>query len=314
MAEAPSISVIVPVCNEQDTVADLCAALERVISEPYEVIFIDDGSRDDTWARLREIHRPGSVRLLRFQRKFGKTAALMAGFAASRGEIVFTMDGDLQDDPAEIPRFLSKLEEGYDLVVGWKKTRHDPVTKVIASRLFNFVVRKATGVALHDMNCGFKAYRGEMARSVRLHGEMHRFVPALLAAEGRRVTEIVVTHHPRKHGKSKYGFSRVFKGFFDLVTVLLVTRFRGRPAHVFGAAGVVCLALSLVLIGVKLWLTDLDSRALSHVAAAYLGFLAILLGAAAVVLPAVGWLGELLISTGAEGPRGASYRVEEQLD
>ncbi len=314
MAEAPRISVIVPVCNEQDTVADLCAALERVISEPYEVIFIDDGSGDDTWARLRGIHRPGLVRLLRFRRNFGKTAALMAGFAASRGEIVFTMDGDLQDDPAEIPRFLSKLEEGYDLVVGWKKTRHDPLTKVIASRLFNFVVRKATGVALHDMNCGFKAYRGEMARSVRLHGEMHRFVPALLAAEGRRVTEIVVTHHPRKHGKSKYGFSRVFKGFFDLVTVLLVTRFRGRPAHVFGAAGVVCLALSLVLIGVKLWLTDFDSSALSHVAAAYLGFLAILLGAAAVVLPAVGWLGELLISTGAEGPRGASYRVEEQLD
>ncbi len=314
MAEAPRISVIVPVCNEQDTVADLCAALERVISEPYEVVFIDDGSRDDTWARLREIHRPGLVRLLRFRRNFGKTAALMAGFAASRGEIVFTMDGDLQDDPAEIPRFLSKLEEGYDLVVGWKKTRHDPVTKVIASRLFNFVVRKATGVALHDMNCGFKAYRGEMARSVRLHGEMHRFVPVLLAAEGRRVTEIVVTHHPRKHGKSKYGFSRVFKGFFDLVTVLLVTRFRERPAHVFGAAGVVCLALSLVLIGVKLWLTDLDSSALSHVATAYLDFLAILLGAAAVALPAVGWLGELLVSAGAEGPRGASYWVEEQLD
>ena len=314
MPEPPRISVVIPVCNEQETVADLCASLDQVISEPHEVIFIDDGSGDDTWARLRKIHRPGWVRLLRFRKHFGKTAALMAGFAASRGEIVFTLDGDLQDDPAEIPRFLSKLDEGYDLVVGWKKIRRDPITKVAASRLFNYVVRRATGVALHDINCGFKAYRGDVARSMRLQGDMHRFVPVLVAAEGGRVTEIEVIHHPRRHGKSKYGLSRLFKGFLDLVTVLLVTRFHGRPAHVFGAAGVVCLVLSVVLTGADLRLAAVGPSTLSHVASAYLRFLALLLGVAAVVLPAAGWLGELLLSAGPEGRRGASYRVEEQLD
>ena len=314
MPEAPRISVVIPVCNEQETVADLCASLDQVISEPHEVIFIDDGSSDDTWARLCEIHRPGWVRLLRFRKNFGKTAALMAGFAASRGEVVFTLDGDLQDDPAEIPRFLSKLDEGYDLVVGWKKIRRDPITKVAASRLFNYVVRRATGVALHDINCGFKAYRGDVARSMRLQGDMHRFVPVLVAAEGGRVTEIEVIHHPRRHGKSKYGLSRLFKGFLDLVTVLLVTRFHGRPAHVFGAAGVVCLVLTVVLTGADLWLAAVGPSTLSHVASAYLRFLALLLGVAAVVLPAAGWLGELLLSAGPEGRRGASCRVEEQLD
>ena len=314
MPEAPRISVVIPVCNEQETVADLCASLEQVISEPHEVIFIDDGSRDDTWARLREIHRPGWVRLLRFRKNFGKTAALMAGLAVSRGEIVFTMDGDLQDDPAEIPRFLSKLDEGYDLVVGWKKIRRDPITKVAASRLFNYVVRRATGVALHDMNCGFKAYRGDVARSMRLYGDMHRFVPVLVAAEGRRITEIEVTHHPRRHGRSKYGFSRLFKGFFDLVTVLLVTRFRERPAHAFGAAGLVCLVLSLGLVVANLWLADRFPTTVSPVATVCLEFLAFLLGAAAIALPAFGWLAELIVSTGKEGRRGASYWVEERLD
>ena len=246
-----------------------------MIAEPYEVVFIDDGSSDSTWERLRGVHRPGLVRLLRFRRNFGKTAALMAGFAASRGEVVLTMDGDLQDDPAEIPRFLAKLAEGHDLVVGWKRTRHDSFTKVIASRLFNFVVGRTTGVALHDMNCGFKAYRGDVARSVRLHGEMHRFVPVLLASEGRQVAEIEVTHHPRKYGKSKYGISRLFKGFFDLGTVLLVTRFRERPIHVFGPAGAACLALGLILIGMKLWLGHLDAGGWAFIATAYLDFFVI---------------------------------------
>ena len=314
MAQAPRISVVIPVCNEQDTVVDLCSSIESAVSEPHEVVFVDDGSVDNTWDRLRRLHRPGLVRLVRFRRNFGKTAALMAGFGLSRGEVVLTMDGDLQDDPAEIPRFLAKLAEGHDLVVGWKKRRHDPFSKVLASKLFNLVVRRATGVPLHDMNCGFKAYVGEVARSMRLRGEMHRFVPVLLAAEGRRVTEIEVTHHPRKHGKSKYGFSRLFKGFFDLGTVLLVTRFGERPIHVFGAAGVACLALSLALVGLRVWLADLDASSWALVAAAYPSFLAILLGVAAVVLPAVGWLGELLVSALAAGRQSASFWVEEQLD
>jgi len=224
------ISVVIPVANESATVAPLCRALQQVLQDPYEILFIDDGSTDSTWAELVELHRPGQVRAVRFRRNFGKTAALMAGFAASRGDIVFTMDGDLQDDPAEIPRFLAKLAEGYDLVSGWKKHRRDPWHKVLASRLFNWTVRVASGLELHDVNCGFKAYRGELARGLGLRQDWHRLTPLLARAMGRRVGEIAITHHPRRHGRSHYGFSRVFQGYRDLVAVLLYTRHAKRAS------------------------------------------------------------------------------------
>ena len=316
MAETPRISVIIPVCNEQDTVAELCGSLGRVIGEGYEVIFVDDGSSDDTWARLRALHRPGSVKIVRFRKNFGKTAALMAGFAASRGEIVFTMDGDLQDDPNDIPRFLAKLEDGNDLVVGWKRRRHDPLTKVLASKVFNLVVRQVTGIALHDMNCGFKGFRGEVARSLALYGEMHRFIPVFVDADGHRVTEIEVVHHPRKYGKSKYGFSRLFRGSFDLVTVVLLTRFRDRPSHAFGFTGLACLVLAVAVKGARLWLLPAGptDTAVWGTAASCLDSFAILLGAAAIILPGLGWLGELVLSATKEGRRSAGYSIEEQLD
>ena len=248
MPGVPSIeySVVIPVHNEEADVQELARRTMAEIGDSAELIFVDDGSTDNTWQRLMEIAEPDRIRLIRFRRNFGKAAALMAGFAATRGKIVFTMDGDLQDDPAEIPRFLEQMQKGFGLVTGYKKKRHDPINKVVASRIFNFVVRKLTKLNLHDMNCGFKCYRGELARGLRIRGELHRFIPAMAAAEGYSVGEIGVRHHARRHGRSKYGVSRLFKGFVDLITVMLLTEYRYRPAHGFGWAALACLALSVV--------------------------------------------------------------------
>jgi dolichol-phosphate mannosyltransferase len=303
MAESIRISVVIPVHNEQDDVAKLAGLLKEVLGKSYEILFIDDGSTDATWHRLRAIHEPGRVRLLRFRRNFGKTAALMAGFGATRGAIVFTMDGDLQDDPHEIPRFLAGLDEGYDLVTGWKKTRHDPWHKVVASRFFNTVVRLTTGLSLHDINCGFKAYRGDLARSLDIYGEQHRFIPVLAAARGYRIGEIEVAHHARRHGRSKYGFSRLFKGFFDLVTVLLITRFAERPSHAFGFAALV-FALAAMLCSAG-WLLFPSPWLLAKTAVLSIG---------AIVLLAAGWVAEVALHLAPRQGRRASYLIEEQLD
>jgi glycosyltransferase involved in cell wall biosynthesis len=304
MAAPSRISVVIPVHNEQDDVAELAAALGGVLPGANEIIFVDDGSTDQTWERLKALHDPGRVRLLRFRANFGKTAALVAGFAASRGEVVFTMDGDLQDDPAEIPRFLQKMDEGFDLVSGWKRRRHDPPGKVIPSRIFNFVVRKTTGLALHDINCGFKCYRGELARSLRLYGEQHRFIPVFAATRGYAVGEIEVRHHPRKHGRSKYGFSRLFKGFFDLVTVLLITRFAERPSHGFGFA-------AAALAGVAACTT---AAAFAWPAIPVIGPLAAAGWLGALVLLAAGWVAETVVAQGNRGEPFPHFDIEEQLD
>jgi glycosyltransferase involved in cell wall biosynthesis len=304
MAAPSRISVVIPVHNEQEDVAELTTALGGVLPGGHEIIFVDDGSTDRTWERLKSLHDPGRVRLLRFRANFGKTAALVAGFAASRGEIVFTMDGDLQDDPAEIPRFIAKLEEGFDLVSGWKRRRHDPPGKVIPSRIFNYVVRKATGLALHDINCGFKCYRGELARSLRLYGEQHRFIPVFAASGGFRVGEIEVQHHPRRHGRSKYGFSRLFKGFFDLVTVLLITRFAERPSHGFGFAAAALAAVAAIASG----------AAFAWPSVPLIGPLAAAGWLGALLLLAAGWVAETVIAQGNRGQPFPHYHVEERLD
>jgi glycosyltransferase involved in cell wall biosynthesis len=212
-----------------------------------EFLFVDDGSRDGSWAVLSNLAASDPrVRAIRFRRNFGKAAALTAGFAAARGERVFTLDADLQDDPAEIPRFLDKLDQGYDVISGWKRTRHDPWHKVIPSRVFNGMVSLLTGCRLHDHNCGFKLYRRQVVREVGIYGELHRFVPVLAHARGFRVGEIEVHHRPRTHGSSKYGFSRFLKGFLDLLTVRFLTGFRERPLHILGALGLVLLIVGVV--------------------------------------------------------------------
>ncbi len=291
------ISVVIPVANEEATVGPLCRALEQVLPSPHEVLFIDDGSTDGTWEELRKLHDRERVRLIRFRRNFGKTAALQAGFAAARGEVVFTMDGDLQDDPQEIPRFLEMIGEGYDLVSGWKKHRQDPFTKVIASRIFNWVVGVVTGVKLHDINCGFKAYRLEVARGLRLQGELHRFTPVLAHALGYRVGELIVTHHPRRHGRSHYGFGRLFKGFVDLITVVLLTRYAHRPAHAFGLVAVMAFVWGVLLLLLPVWPYVL------------LGIAAVI---SAVVLLAAGFIAELLTHRASYDV--PAYLIREQLD
>ncbi len=238
---ADLVSLVVPVFNERESLAPLFAEIAAAV-QPLptraEILFVDDGSTDGSWETLREIAAgDGRVRAVRFRRNFGKAAALAAGFARARGAVVMTLDADLQDDPKEIPRFLAAVKAGTDVVSGWKKVRHDPWHKVLPSRLFNWVVSRVTGVKLHDHNCGYKAYRAEVVREVRLYGEFHRFIPVLAAAEGHSVGELVIDHRPRRFGKSKFGSRRLVKGFLDLVTVTLLTGFGTRPKHFLGAFG-----------------------------------------------------------------------------
>ena len=242
------ISVVIPLLNEAESLARLHAELVAVIEghhlEPAEFLFIDDGSRDGSWAVILGLaDADPRVRGIRFRRNFGKAAALTAGFLAAKGQTVLTLDGDLQDDPSEIPRFLAKLAEGFDVVSGWKRTRHDPWHKVGPSRIFNRMVSTLTGCRLHDHNCGFKAYRHPVLEEVTIYGELHRFVPVLAQARGFRVAEIEVHHRPRSFGKSKYGVARFVKGTLDLLTVSFLARFGQRPLHVLGALGLALIAV-----------------------------------------------------------------------
>ncbi len=236
------ISFVIPLKNEVDNLATLHAELAEVATRAdlgvVEFLFIDDGSSDGSWRVVEGLAQADDrVRGIKFRRNFGKAAALTAGFLASRGEIVFTLDGDLQDDPAEVPRFLAKLAEGFDLVSGWKKRRHDPWHKVGPSRVFNRLVSRVTHCRLHDHNCGFKVYRRVVLDNIRIYGELHRFVPALAYAQGFRVDEIEVHHRARRFGVSKYGVSRFLKGLLDLVTVRFLTHYGQRPLHILGPTG-----------------------------------------------------------------------------
>jgi glycosyltransferase involved in cell wall biosynthesis len=243
-AQKVTLSIVVPVMNEELSVRPLFEKLSALLAglqQSYEVIFVDDGSTDKTFAVLTQLHEEfrGVVRVIRFRRNFGKTPALVAGFSRCQGEIVFTMDGDLQDDPDEIPNFLAKLEEGYDLVSGWKFPRLDPISKTFPSRIFNGLVSFTTGVHLHDINNGFKAYRREIIEDshLKLYGDFHRFVPIMAHWRGFRVAEIKVKHHPRKYGVSKFGARRFVRGLIDLLNVLFLTTFLRTPLRFFGPLG-----------------------------------------------------------------------------
>jgi len=246
-----ALSFVIPVLNEVESVAllyeRLCAELER-LGQSWEVIFVDDGSVDGTFEALRVLReRDPRVHVIRFRRNFGKTPALVAGFQMARGEIVFTMDADLQDDPAEIGRFLEKLDEGYDLVSGWKYPRLDPWTKTFPSRVFNGMVSASTGVKLHDINCGFKAYRRELLDDIKLYGELHRFIPVLAHQRGFRVSEIPVTHHPRQFGRSKFGARRFLRGFLDLLMVLFLMTYLRTPLRLFGTLGILSFLIGVAV-------------------------------------------------------------------
>lgn len=245
------ISVVAPVYNEEQSLRPLYAALTAALKrlgQSYEIVFVDDGSRDGSFATLKALHdEDAHVRVIRFRRNFGKTPALVAGFSHARGDVVFTMDADLQDDPEEMTKFLEKLDEGYDLVSGWKYPRHDPFTKTMPSFFFNRMVNLATGVRLHDINCGFKAYRREVLEDVKLYGELHRFVPVLAHERGFRVTEVKVRHHERKYGKSKFGARRFLRGFLDLMMVVFLMQYLQTPLRLFGAIGLLSTVVGVIV-------------------------------------------------------------------
>jgi dolichol-phosphate mannosyltransferase len=244
------LSAVIPVRDEVESLEALCGELTAVARDnryDLEIIFIDDGSKDGSWSLIERMAAADPhIRGIRFRRNFGKAAALSAGFDAAQGDLVVTLDADLQDDPREIPRFLAEIDKGLDCVSGWKQVRHDPWHKTGPSKVFNWLVGALTGVRLHDHNCGFKCYRREIFDEVRLYGELHRFVPVLAAARGWKVGEIVVNHRPRQHGRSKYGVTRIIKGFLDLLTVYFLTGFDQRPQHLLGTLGIAAFAIGLV--------------------------------------------------------------------
>jgi glycosyltransferase involved in cell wall biosynthesis len=246
------ISVVVPLLNEEHTLetlyAELAAALEQRADE-FEVVFVDDGSSDGSLSVLTRLHEEHSnVVVIHLRRNFGKAAALQAGFLEARGDIVVTIDADLQDDPAEIPKLLAKLDEGFDLVSGWKAARNDPILRRLFSKVFNWATQFVSGVHVHDVNCGLKAYRAEVLQGMRLYGELHRFIPILAAYRGFRVAEIPVNHRARQYGTSRYGPERYLRGFFDLLSVTFMGRYRHRPLHLFGGVGVLMGAVGFVIL------------------------------------------------------------------
>ena len=307
------ISVVVPVHDEERTVAllfdELQAALDP-LDQPWEAVFVDDGSTDGSFGALTRLHNAqDNVRVVRLRRNFGKAAALAAGFANAQGDIVVTIDGDLQDDPTEIPRLLAKLDEGFDLVSGWKAHRRDPITRRALSRIFNWVTGRVSGLRLHDLNCGLKAYRAEVVQGLRLYGELHRFIPVLAHYRGYRIAELPVNHRPREHGRSRYGVERYVRGFLDLLTVSFIGRYRYRPLHLFGGLG---LLLGVVGVGVLVYLTVLKigGHAIGERPLLILGVLLVVVG---LQFFSLGLISELITSQHEERS-GARERTELHVD
>jgi glycosyltransferase involved in cell wall biosynthesis len=311
---ARSVSIVVPVRDEAASlpilIEGICDAAAKSILPLREIVVVDDGSADQTWQVFAELAAANPLlRAMRLRRNFGKATALMVGIASASGDIIITMDGDLQDDPEELPRFVAAIEAGADLVSGWKKERRDPLSKTIPSHLFNRTTAWLSGLKLHDFNCGYKAYRREIFESIHLYGELHRYIPVLVHALGYRVVEIPVRHHPRRFGRSKYGAGRLIRGFLDLLTVLMITRFAYRPSHVFGGIGILLLfagtAVLLYLTGLKLFVgAEIGDRPLL--------FLGALMDVIGVQLLLFGLLAELIIS---RSPRQVPFDklVAEQL-
>jgi dolichol-phosphate mannosyltransferase len=290
------ISVVVPVHDEERSVETLYDELRSALQplqREWEAVFVDDGSTDGSFAALTRLHAANdNVKVVRLRRNFGKAAALAAGFRHASGDVVVTIDADLQDDPAEIPRLLAKLDEGFDLVSGWKAQRRDPVSRRLPSRVFNAVVGRVAGLRLHDLNCGLKAYRAEVVRSLRLYGELHRFVPVLAHDRGYRVAELAVNHRPRPHGRSRYGFERYLRGFLDFLTVWFMGRYRHRPLHLFGGVGLALGALGTALL-VYLTVVKLTGEAIGHRPLLTLGVLLVVVG---LQFFSLGLLSELITS------------------
>lgn len=310
------LAVIIPALNEREALAGLIEEIDRAI-EPlgreWQVLVIDDGSTDGTLEMIEELSETNErVWAIRLRRNFGKSAALAVGLEATDADVVITIDGDGQDDPADIPLLLEKLDEGYDLVSGWKRDRQDPASRRIASKAFNWFTAKATGIDMHDMNCGFKAYRGECARSIDVYGEMHRFMPVLAEQQGWTTTEVPVNHRPRLHGSSRFGLERYMRGALDLLTVVFVGKYQYRPLHFFGGAGIGMTILGL-LICVYLTIVKIGGNAIGERPLLFLGVLLIVVG---VQLLTLGLLGQMLVLARREIAGGdiETKRIETVLE
>ncbi len=306
------ISVAIPIFNEEENIFEIYSELKEVldkIGKSYEIIFVDDGSTDNGFEILERLHaRDKNLKAIQFKRNFGKSAALSAGFKHAQGDFVITMDGDLQDDPKEIPRFLKEIDKGSDLVVGWKIMRKDPLTKRLPSKIFNRLTSLLTGIDIHDFNCCFKIYRKEVVRDINVYGELHRYIPVLAYWMGYSVSEMKVNHRPRRHGKSKYGAMRLVKGFLDLITVKFLMSYAKKPLHLFGVLGllftILGVLIALYIIYVKYFLNQLiGDRPLL-----FAGILLIILG---IQFISIGLIGEMI--TNIAKTSEADYKIRRVI-
>jgi glycosyltransferase involved in cell wall biosynthesis len=309
----PEITIVIPALNEEANVEllyeEICDVLETV-GRPAEILFVDDGSTDGTFDRLCRLHEVDArVKVIRFQRNFGKAAAYSAGFEHASGRHVITMDGDLQDDPADLPRFLAKLDEGFDFVVGWKHRGKGPWHKSLPSRLFNIVVGRTTGLQLHDLDCPFRGFRREVVDSIKLYGELYRYIPVLVASKGFRIGEVPIENRERRHGRSKFGAERFLRGGLDLFTILFITRYLGRPLHLFGGVGLLSATLGLLAI-VGLYLVKFIAGIPIH-NTPFLFALAVLAMVLGVQLFSVGLVCQLLIELNKRP--GDNYQIATKI-
>jgi glycosyltransferase involved in cell wall biosynthesis len=306
------ISVVIPVLNEQENIVPLYERTLKVLQDnfkSYEIIYVDDGSTDRTFQVLNDINsKSNCLKVIRFRRNFGKAAGLSAGFAKAEGKYIVTMDGDLQDDPAEIPKFIKIMEKGYDMVTGWKTTKHKGSLRTIPSRVFNYMARKITKVKLHDFNCPFKAYRNEVVKDISLYGEMHRYIPVLVHGKGYRIAEVRVANYPRRFGKTKYGTKRILKGMLDLITVKYLTSYKSRPLHAFGTLGVFFTGAGF-LFGVYLFILWLMKIGIGKRPLLTFSVLLMVLGFQFISL---GLLGEMVANNNAR--TRSSYSIRETLE
>ena len=314
-----NISVVVPLFNEVESLPELCSWIDKVMksnSFTYEVLLIDDGSKDKSWEVVERLSAENSnLKGIKFRRNYGKSAALNIGFAKAQGDVVITMDADLQDSPDEIPELYNMIIlEGYDLVSGWKKKRYDPITKTIPTKLFNWAARRASGIYLHDFNCGLKSYRNTVVKSIEVHGEMHRYIPVLAKWAGfSNITEKVVEHQSRKYGVTKFGLERFINGFLDLLTITFVSRFGKKPMHFFGIFGVLMFFLGFSLFsyigGTKLYflLNSLPANNIANMSGFYIALTAMVIG---VQLFLVGFLAEMISRNTYDRN---NYQVEKEI-
>lgn len=313
-------SIVIPLLNEQDSLKELASWIDRVLTAhqiSYEIIFVDDGSTDDSWQIIEHLSAADNrIKGIKFQRNYGKSAALNTAFNSAIGEVVFTMDADLQDSPDELPALYQMIvKEGYDLVSGWKEKRHDPLSKTIPTKLFNWATRKMSGIELHDFNCGLKAYRSKVIKSIEVYGEMHRYIPVIAKWAGfKKITEKSVTHYERKFGVSKFGLERFVNGFLDLLTITFVSRFGKRPMHFFGFIGTLMFMLGG---GVSIWLIlekiiniyrHAYVRDVTDQPLFYLALISMVIG---TQLFLAGFLGELIARN---SPHRNTYLIEKELN